>query len=440
MSPANAERDADAVGTDGPTAPVRRAPYSDNPTVGARGLRTQQRILDAALQVFGEHGYERSTVDRIGQLAGCSRVSIYQYFSGKDDVFRHLAGQVARQMRASAEALEPLTADAAGWAALRAWVARYADIHARYEAVFRAFGTASQTDASLAGGSARAAERNAAVFQSKLATTSLPPRQLDPVVALLLTGVTRSLDFASILRAALPDVYTRDRMADAVADVVHRALFGLRDGVNARPSPYGATPSLRIGSGLAEVLGRADALEAEAREPGRRALASVLEVGQEVIVGRGYQGTRVDDVVAAGGVSHGAFYRYFENKEELVQVVAARALRAVSTVLAEIPDGNDRGALRKWLRRYNAVHAEQGAMIRVWTEAVDEPMRGERAGTFDWGRRQMARFLRGRSFGDDDAEGVALLGTIEAFGSQPRQPVEVDAAVHVVRQGFLGIN
>ena len=120
---------ADASSTEAP--PVRRAPYSDNPTVGTRGLRTQQRILDAALQVFGEHGYERSTLDKIGQVAGCSRVSIYQYFSGKDDVFRHLAGQVARQMRASAEALEPLTADDAGWAALRAWVVRYADIHAR---------------------------------------------------------------------------------------------------------------------------------------------------------------------------------------------------------------------------------------------------------------------------------------------------------------------
>ena len=141
------------------SAAVRRAPYSDNPTVGTRGLRTQQRILDAALQVLGEHGYERSTIEPIAQLAGCSRVSFYQYFAGKEDVFRHLAAQVARQLRASAEALEPLTPDAAGWDALRGWVGRYADIYARYEPVFRAFGAAAETDEALVGGSQRTTER-----------------------------------------------------------------------------------------------------------------------------------------------------------------------------------------------------------------------------------------------------------------------------------------
>jgi AcrR family transcriptional regulator len=438
VSHANAERDGAAVGGEATTTPLRRAPYSDNPTVGARGLRTQQRILDAALQVFGEYGYERSTLDRIGQLAGCSRVSIYQYFEGKDDVFRHLAGQVQRQLRASAEALEPLTDDAAGWAALRAWVARYADIHARYEAVFRAFGAATQADAALVSGSARAAARNAALLQSKLTTTVLPPRQLEPVVALLQTSVTRSLDIASILRSALPDEYARDRIADSVTDVVHRALFGLRPDVNARAPLRDRSETLRIGAGLGELFQRVETLEAEANQPSRRALSSLLAVGQDVIVARGYQGTRVDDVVEAAGVSHGAFYRYFENKDELVQVVAVQAVRALSAALVEIPDLRDRAALRRWLRRYNAVHAEKAAILRVWVEAIDERMRSDRAAAYDWGRRQMARVIRGRSFGDDDVEALVLLAVIEAFGAQPRRAAEIDAAVHVIRHGVLG--
>ena len=65
-------------------------------------------------------------------------MSFYQYFANKEDVFRQLAGQVARQVSASTEALDPLTDDADGWSALRAWVARYAEIHARYEPVFHA--------------------------------------------------------------------------------------------------------------------------------------------------------------------------------------------------------------------------------------------------------------------------------------------------------------
>ena len=89
-----------------PGAVLRRAPFSDNPAVGLRGQRTQQRILDGALRVFGDVGYHRGNIDAIAKVAGCSRVSFYQYFSSKEDVFRQLAGQVARQLNAATELLD----------------------------------------------------------------------------------------------------------------------------------------------------------------------------------------------------------------------------------------------------------------------------------------------------------------------------------------------
>ena len=92
-----------------PTAITRRAPFSDNPNVGVRGQRTQQRILDAAMRVFAEDGYHTCSIDRIAQEAECSRASFYQYFSSKEDVFLRLTGQVARQLIAATEALGPLT-------------------------------------------------------------------------------------------------------------------------------------------------------------------------------------------------------------------------------------------------------------------------------------------------------------------------------------------
>ena len=106
--------DREVARPDGAVAVVRRAPFSDNPRVGARGQRTQHRILDAALRAFGEQGYHGCSIDRITKLARCSRVSFYQYFASKEDVFRQLAGQVARQVSASTEALDPLTADSRG--------------------------------------------------------------------------------------------------------------------------------------------------------------------------------------------------------------------------------------------------------------------------------------------------------------------------------------
>src|ERR1700733_14741163 len=100
VSPVAPRADAEGV--------VRRAPFSDNPRVGARGQRTRQRILDAALELFGEEGFHQCSIARIGERANCSRVSFYQYFSGKEDVFSSLSGQVARAISVSTEAIEPL--------------------------------------------------------------------------------------------------------------------------------------------------------------------------------------------------------------------------------------------------------------------------------------------------------------------------------------------
>ena len=107
---------------------TRRKPFADSPTIGPRGLRTHQRVLDAALESFAESGYDRTTLDRIAELAGCSRVTIYQYASGKDELFRRLATQAAAQMWAAFEALEDVTPDSSGRASLLICISRLADI------------------------------------------------------------------------------------------------------------------------------------------------------------------------------------------------------------------------------------------------------------------------------------------------------------------------
>src|SRR3954465_4230836 len=163
---------------DPPGTVVRRAPFSDNPRVGARGQRTQQRILDAALRVFGEAGYHQSSIDSIAKVAGCSRVSFYQYFESKQDVFRHLAVQVARQLNASTDRLDPLTPDAAGWEALRAWVERYAEIYERYVPIFNAFPAAAESDETLIGDSLRTAHPYLSGVRSRVSATTLSASEL----------------------------------------------------------------------------------------------------------------------------------------------------------------------------------------------------------------------------------------------------------------------
>ena len=226
--------DREPARPDGAVAVVRRAPFSDNPRVGARGQRTQHRILDAALRAFGEQGYHGCSIDRITKLARCSRVSFYQYFASKEDVFRQLAGQVARQVSASTEALAPLTADLEGWSALRAWVARYAEIHARYQPIFHAL----ETDDDLAGLAADTGAETIARIHARLATTTLPPRQLDPVIRLLLDCLNHLLDVIDLLRSVAPGSYPDPRVEVAVTDVLHRTLFGLREGRERAPGGW----------------------------------------------------------------------------------------------------------------------------------------------------------------------------------------------------------
>jgi AcrR family transcriptional regulator len=424
---------------------VRRAPFSENPTVGARGQQTQQRILDAALRVFAEEGYHQCSVDRITTRAGCSRVAFYQYFSSKEDVFRHLSGQVARQLRASTEALDPIGPDEAGWQSLRSWVARHGEIYERHQPVYNAFGAAAETDEEVASGAARWGERNVATIRSRLTTMTLPPRQLDPLILLLSSWMTHTLDLSTILRVAAPEAYPKDRLEVALTDVIHRSLFGLAASVNMHAPAATPPPRLDFGPALRELF--ADA-RTQPTEPsnGRRALAALLASSRDVFINRGYHGTRVDDLVEAAGVSHGAFYRYFPNKEALVRALTATAIQSVSRTFLELPQlegpdhSGDRAALRRWLRRYNASQSEETGMIRVWVEGSlrDATLTAERAALFDWGRRRVARFLAPRNFGDVDTEALLMVSLLSAFGAESRPAATVDAAAHIIERGLLG--
>jgi AcrR family transcriptional regulator len=59
-----------------------------------RVVDTKQRILDAALALFGEHGYHDVSVDEIAARAGVTKGALYYYFSDTADLARDLAAQL----------------------------------------------------------------------------------------------------------------------------------------------------------------------------------------------------------------------------------------------------------------------------------------------------------------------------------------------------------
>lgn len=46
-------------------------------------IRNRRRILDAALEVFSQHGYRGATLDQIAEAAGMSKPNLIYYFDGK---------------------------------------------------------------------------------------------------------------------------------------------------------------------------------------------------------------------------------------------------------------------------------------------------------------------------------------------------------------------
>jgi hypothetical protein len=90
------------------------------------------------------------------------------------------------------------------------------------------------------------------------------------------------------------------------------------------------------------------------------------------------------------------------------------------------------------LRRYTDVTLTRGPLVRVWIEAIEGPLRADRAAVTDWGRRRMATVFRDREFGDVEIEAEILMAVIEVFGSTQRTKVEMDACLLLIERAFVG--
>jgi AcrR family transcriptional regulator len=441
---------------DGTESVVRRAPFATNPFVGARGQRAQQRILEAALQVFGDVGYHECGVKRITELSGCSRASFYQYFSSKEDLFRHLAGRVARLLADSTDALGPITADRAGWESLHGWLVRYSAIYDPHEPVFTTFQTAATSDETVASGAARVAVRTFSGIRSQISGSELTSRLLDGVVRTVLDSVARVNRVASLLEGASlgGGAAARDRVDAAMADVIHRTLFGTDAAVNVHAPPVPAAPEPAgpvAVPDVPDVPAVADELAGDSSlGPGAlRTRALLIETGHKVFAEKGYYATRVADVVAAAGVSHGVFYRYFANKTQLFRILAERASERLRLTLAEIPPiagragdgpGDDAATLRGWLRRYATTSTEEAAITAMWSEAMSRDARlgAVSAAAIESFRAICARFLEPRGFGDVEAEAIVLLVVIDAMtATRAATPGRVETIAQVVERGLL---
>ena len=76
---------------------------------------TLEKLVDAALHVFGDAGYERATVDRICAEAGYSKGAFYAHFKSKEELFLHILEARLARNQARVQALCRMNGSARDW-------------------------------------------------------------------------------------------------------------------------------------------------------------------------------------------------------------------------------------------------------------------------------------------------------------------------------------
>jgi AcrR family transcriptional regulator len=122
--------------------------------------------------------------------------------------------------------------------------------------------------------------------------------------------------------------------------------------------------------------GGAPAQERELRAQGKKTMRKLLDAAMTVLEKRGYHAARVDDIVKVARTSHGTFYLYFANKEDLFRALLADVAEEVESLASTLgPVGPDEAGyreLRGWLGRFSDMYVHYGPVIRAWTEAEVE--------------------------------------------------------------------
>ena len=105
---------------------------------------------------------------------------------------------------------------------------------------------------------------------------------------------------------------------------------------------------------------------------GLRTRAAILDAARQVFSTVGYVEARMSDVVTASGLSMGAVYRYFENKEDLfAQVIADLHEALFEASRSSVSLGDDPyGALLAANRGYLALYNENRDLMRAFIEST----------------------------------------------------------------------
>jgi len=177
----------------------------------------------------------------------------------------------------------------------------------------------------------------------------------------------------------------------------------------------------------------------------------LLDAGLRVFADRGFHAARVDDIVRAARTSHGTFYLYFANKEDLLRALAVECAHEMDALAGELgavpPDAAGYAELRRFLEGFFTTYRDYGPVIRAWMEGHVEDRAVSSLGVKAFTDIATALGKRMREAGarGDQVSISALMAMLERFAYflVSRRLVfadgqTLDTVTRMVHRGFFG--
>src|SRR5262252_2074740 len=190
----------------------------------------------------------------------------------------------------------------------------------------------------------------------------------------------------------------------------------------ARKRPRGPSRGIGVRPRRPSMGGGIPAQGRELGTQGRQTVRRLLEAGLIEFDEKGFNTVRVDDVVRRAKTSHGTFYLYFANKDDLFRPLLRDALRDMESITDEFPvvtsNEGGRAALRRWIQSFTDTYAAHATVIRILSQAeiVGEQVYGD-------GLRLLFRLSEAIAQGMTVASSAGS-ATAAGSGEQAKDPVQ----------------
>jgi AcrR family transcriptional regulator len=306
----------------------RRTGYgSTSRHIGARGARTRQRILDESLLLFGERGFDEVTPEDVAARVGVSRATVYQYFDGKGDIFHELMAQCTSALDRLTRRLGPLSPDERGFENLRWWLGEWSWIHDRYATVFSQWAYVTHESGPTADlRDALDAHRDLiAKHLDKAGITDLDTRAIANLLPVLIIRVF----FYRV--GGLLEPLTEEEVIDGLAICLQLLLFP--DTPTSEITDVALRPAVTSTSD--PLVPQSRSRSSKLSERAAATAARLIDAACDSFGENGYYAATIDDVVARARCARGTFYKYFQNKTDLLAGVLERGYEELAPVLEQ---------------------------------------------------------------------------------------------------------